>query len=300
MLCRDLIDHAGIEAIALFVQDVNSNVRHAFIEIYTLLLLSTRESVRLLPSAIILETQVSYLCRVLDSQSDMIRGKIYLLVALLCDIERNCLVSITATKLLHSLEHDADAPPSSSSDVFLRRCCGVLIGVLQSSMVVLTVALRDQLSAVHGRKHPSTAQARQLRPVVRQYSMVLAVAASPLFRKWIDWSELVYVFTDILECLPSLTNGHTCIEDAFEGAGLVVLQTSMAILEVLARQTAIFLSHHLIIAEGLLPSLAPLMASPDGNVRLTAVRVAADILVIFRMHTCTLFTRKIIIHNFVS
>uniref|UniRef100_A0A667ZRY0 Unc-51 like kinase 4 n=1 Tax=Myripristis murdjan TaxID=586833 RepID=A0A667ZRY0_9TELE len=124
--------------------------------------------------------------RCLDSPSTVTRAKSLLLLLLLIQDSTHTLLYCCQHRLVMYLERDLrKATPlreNHSQSGYLSQCLDLLIAYLTSTASLILDELLGALGGVVGRRHPSTAQSRQLKHILPTMSVVLDLLSSQVTR----------------------------------------------------------------------------------------------------------------------
>ncbi|KAM7420340.1 hypothetical protein PAMA_014859 [Pampus argenteus] len=133
--------------------------------------------------------------RCLESPSTVTRAKALLLLLLLIQDNAHTLLFCCQHRLVMYLERDLrKATPlreNPSQSGYLSQCVDLLIVYLSSTAPLILEDVLCALRGVIGRRHPSTAQSRQLKHTLPTMSVVLALFSSQVFRSQIVTEEFL-------------------------------------------------------------------------------------------------------------
>uniref|UniRef100_A0A668AKP8 Unc-51 like kinase 4 n=1 Tax=Myripristis murdjan TaxID=586833 RepID=A0A668AKP8_9TELE len=182
--------------------------------------------------------------RCLDSPSTVTRAKSLLLLLLLIQDSTHTLLYCCQHRLVMYLERDLrKATPlreNHSQSGYLSQCLDLLIAYLTSTASLILDELLGALGGVVGRRHPSTAQSRQLKHILPTMSVVLDLLSSQVTR------------TCLLMSFDSPLGAAVC-ED--------LIRTTLSIVEILSQHPALITIGYCTVSLLLSPPPSPLYRS---------------------------------------
>uniref|UniRef100_A0AAQ5WX73 Protein kinase domain-containing protein n=1 Tax=Amphiprion ocellaris TaxID=80972 RepID=A0AAQ5WX73_AMPOC len=218
-----VIDTCGPVAILETIGGAGARVQqHLLTAVATALLSSRIQTHRITQS----RDLVLKVLRCLESPSTVTRAKALLLLLLLMQDNTHTLLYCCQHRLVMYLERDLrKATPlreNPSQSGYLPQCLDALIVYLSSTAPVIMEDVLSVLRGVIGRKHPSTAQSKQLKHTLPTVSVVLELLSSQLAR-----------YVKVL--IGDMTQSSIC-ED--------LIRTTLSIVEVLSQHHALITPYH--------------------------------------------------------
>ena len=216
----------------------------------------------------------------------MIRGKAFVAVAAMSREHHVALLHCCQAKLVTYIERDTkrQTPLKGDNDSldYLRDCLRMCIqSVLQSAPKVIQ-NLIAALEAVSGRRHPSAAQSKELRSCIPLLSIVLHLVTSSIFRDAVVNESFVGNLGQLVAHVACIDAGTTSIGgtprvNTTDSLTNIVLST----VEAIAQHPSLLLQYRGLVIESVLPHLAALACSREGDVRMLCFKMFADIAAMF-------------------
>ncbi|KAM3873467.1 serine/threonine-protein kinase ULK4 [Diretmus argenteus] len=220
--------------------------------------------------------------RCLESPSTVTRAKALLLLLLLIQDNTHALLYCCQHRLVMYLERDLrKATPlreTSSQSGYLSQCLEPLIVYLASTAPLILEEVLGALGGVAGRRHPSTAQSRQLKHTLPTMSVVLDLLSSQVFRSQIVTEEFLAQIGVLLNYITSIESNETNLASAV-GAAVCeeLIRTTLSIVEVLSEHPALIITHHTTVVDTILPPLTTLALSRNVEWCVCVLRVLSEL-----------------------
>ncbi|XP_074510925.1 serine/threonine-protein kinase ULK4 isoform X2 [Sebastes fasciatus] len=220
--------------------------------------------------------------RCLESPSTVTRAKAILLLLLLIQDNTHTLLYCCQHRLVMHLERDLrKATPlreNPGQSGYLSQCLDLLIAYLSSTATLILEDVLCALRGVIGRRHPSTAQSRQLKHTLPTMSIVLELLSSQVFRCQIVTEEFLTQTGLLLNCISSIESNETNLTSAL-GAAVCeeLIRTSLSIVEVLSQHHALITPHHRAVVDAVLPPLTTLAFSRNVEWSVFVLRVLSEL-----------------------
>ena len=244
------------------------------------MLLSTRSQMRRLVQERDLITKGIHL---FDSPSMVIRGKAFLLVVALVRSNPEALLLCCQSRLVMHIERQMKRGTplkgvSPDNQGYLTQCQSLCVSAIVDAAPGILSDVLASLDAVRGRKHPSAAQAKKLRIHLPLLSIILHLVTSHVFRVQITHEEFLINIGMLLSHVTSIDSGTTSIGSAAgPNATEDLISVVLSITEAVTQHPPILLQYHIVVTEHVLPHLATLMSSSNGDTRVLSFRMFADV-----------------------
>ncbi|GLD48819.1 serine/threonine-protein kinase ULK4 isoform X4 [Lates japonicus] len=220
--------------------------------------------------------------RCLESPSAVTRGKALLLLLLLMQDNSHTLLYCCQHRLVMYLERDLrKATPlreNLSQSGYLSQCLDLVIVYLSSTAPLILEDVLCALKDVIGRRHPSTAQSRQLKHTLPTMSVLLELLSSQVFRSQIVIEEFLAQTGLLLNYITFIESSETNLASA---VGVAVceelIRTSLSIAEVLSQHHALITPHHSVVVDAILPPLTTLAFSRNVEWSVFVLRVLSEL-----------------------
>ncbi|XP_042280032.1 serine/threonine-protein kinase ULK4 isoform X1 [Thunnus maccoyii] len=220
--------------------------------------------------------------RCLETPSTVTRAKALLLLLLLIQDNTHTLLFCCQHRLVMYLERDLrKATPlreNPSQSRYLSQCVDLLIVYLSSTAPLILGDVLCALRGVIGRRHPSTAQSRQLKHTLPTMSVVLALLSSQVFRSQIVTEEFLAQIGLLLNYITSVESNETNLAS---GVGAAVceemIRTTLSIVEVLSQHHTLITPHHSAVVDAILPPLTTLAFSRNVEWSVFVLRVLSEL-----------------------
>ncbi|XP_029929010.1 serine/threonine-protein kinase ULK4 isoform X2 [Myripristis murdjan] len=223
--------------------------------------------------------------RCLDSPSTVTRAKSLLLLLLLIQDSTHTLLYCCQHRLVMYLERDLrKATPlreNHSQSGYLSQCLDLLIAYLTSTASLILDELLGALGGVVGRRHPSTAQSRQLKHILPTMSVVLDLLSSQVFRAQVVTKEFLAQIGVLLTYITSIESNETNLASAV-GAAVCedLIRTTLSIVEILSQHPALITIGYCTVVDAVLPPLMTLAFSRNVEWCVCVLRVLSELCVL--------------------
>ncbi|XP_055019949.1 serine/threonine-protein kinase ULK4 isoform X2 [Boleophthalmus pectinirostris] len=260
-----VIDVCGPAVILEAVGGAGARVQqHLLTALATALLTSKTHTHRITQS----QDLVLKVLRCLESPSTVTRAKASLLLLLLLQDSTQTLLYCCQHRLVMYLERDfrkaTALRENTAQSGYLSQCLKVMTAYLSNAAPQILDEVLCALKGVIGRKHPSTAQSRQLKQILPNLSIVLELLSSQVFRSHIVTEKFLVNTGQLLDHIISIDSNETNLASA---VGVTVcdalIRTSLSIVEVLSQHHALISPHHSTVVDNVLPPLMTLAFSKD-------------------------------------
>ena len=190
------------------------------------------------------------------------------------------------SKLVTYIERDTkrQTPVKADSELldYLRNCLNLCIQTVCHCVPKVITNLLVALQAVSGRKHPSAAQSKELKSCIPPLSIVLHLVTSNVFRERVVDESFVQNLGQLVAHVASMDRGTTSI-------GTTARQTTtdnltnivLSIIEAIAQHPSLLLQYRGLVIESVMPHLAVLTSSKEGDVRMFCFKMFADMAAMF-------------------
>ncbi|KAM8734994.1 serine/threonine-protein kinase ULK4 isoform 1-T2 [Acanthopagrus schlegelii] len=220
--------------------------------------------------------------RCLESPSTVTRAKASLLLLLLIQDNAHTLLFCCQHRLVMYVERDLrKATPlreNPSQSGYLSQCLDLLIVYMSNTAPLIMEDVLCALRGVIGRRHPSTAQSRQLKHTLPTMSIVLELLSSQVFRSQIVTEEFLAQIGLLLNYITSIESNETNLASAL-GAAVCeeLIRTSLSIVEVFSQHHALTSPHHSAVVNDILPHLTTLAFSRNVEWSVFVLRVLSEL-----------------------
>nr|XP_029133362.1 serine/threonine-protein kinase ULK4 [Labrus bergylta] len=220
--------------------------------------------------------------RCLESPSTITRAKTLLLLLLLIKDNTHILQYCCQHRLVMYLERDLrKATPlreNHGQSGYLSQCLDLLTVYLISSAPLILEDVLCALQGVIGRRHPSTAQSRQLKHTLPTMSVVLELVSSQVFRAQIVSEDFLAKTGSLLNYITSIESNEINLTIAL-GAAVCeeLIRTSLSIVEVLSQHHALITPQHNVVVDAILPPLTTLAFSRNVEWSVFVLRVLSEL-----------------------
>uniref|UniRef100_A0A671WX59 Unc-51 like kinase 4 n=1 Tax=Sparus aurata TaxID=8175 RepID=A0A671WX59_SPAAU len=220
--------------------------------------------------------------RCLESPSTVTRAKASLLLLLLIQDNTNTLLFCCQHRLVMYVERDLrKATPlreNPSQSGYLSQCLDLLIVYMSNTAPLIMEDVLCALRGVIGRRHPSTAQSRQLKHTLPTMSIVLELLSSQVFRSQIVTEEFLAQIGLLLNYITSIESNETNLASALgEAVCEELIRTSLSIVEVFSQHHALTSPHHSAVVTDILPPLTTLAFSRNVEWSVFVLRVLSEL-----------------------
>ncbi|XP_033625022.1 serine/threonine-protein kinase ULK4-like isoform X3 [Asterias rubens] len=284
---QSVIDKVGLpnilEALAVNI----TKVQQALVTMFAALLTEGSHLQRLIHD----KDFILRIMRLLDSPSTLIRAKTFLTVLEVTNTNLEMIHVACQARLVMYIEresrrqHSTGKSDSQAQANYMSKCLDLITNYLVEIIPQIYGDAVTSLNAVAGRKHPSTVQAKQLKTSLPLVPVALHLVTSQVFRVRIVGEKFLEDVGDLLAHVQSLDCGETSIEPAIGASGTTdFINTVLSILEAVAQHPSILMEHHNVIIENILPSLASLVSSENGDTRILCLRLFAEVTSLYLTH----------------
>ena len=256
-----------------------SKIQQSLVTMFVMLL-STRPQMRRLVQECDLITKGLHL---FESPSMVIRGKAFLLVLTMVQSSPEALLLCCQSRLVMHIERQMKRGTplkgeSRENRDYLMQCESLSVSAIVNAAPGILSDVLASLEAVQGRKHPSAGQAKQLRIHLPLLSIILHLVTSHAFRGHITNEEFLINVGLLLTHVISIDSGITSIGSAAgPDAAEDLISVVLSIAEAITQHPPILLEYHAVVTQHILPHLAALMSSSNGDTRVLSFRMFADV-----------------------
>uniref|UniRef100_A0A1I8H1B3 Protein kinase domain-containing protein n=1 Tax=Macrostomum lignano TaxID=282301 RepID=A0A1I8H1B3_9PLAT len=218
----------------------------------------------------------------LESPNPLNRAKAFLIVDSVVRNSPDSLNVCCNLRLLVYVERDSrrDTPGAGRGaagvelQAHLYHCLDLLVGTLCACVPGVTDQILAALDAVAGRKHPSNAQAKQLRQWLPLTSVLAQLSGSPALRSRIVQAPFLSFLGQLLSHCQALDCHKTVVEPAVSHEE--VITTALTIAESLVLHPNLLVGCGELVAKQLLPPLGGLIGSSVVETRVVAMKIFAE------------------------
>lgn len=281
---QSVIDTVGVTTILSTLSFGITRIQQAIVTMFGVLVSSGTFISRLVQD----KDFVQKLLRLLDSPSTVIRAKAFVVIHEVVKNNYEMLLQCCQLRLVMYIERDnrrqtpRDKKVDGSEAVeYISQCLEFLINYIVEVLPAVFKEILTALDSVNGRKHPNAVQAKQLKGTLPLISIVLHLVTSPVFRPRIVCVDFIQNLATLLSHVKSIETGETNIEAANADKGSITasefVNTSMSVLEGLSQHPVILAEYSQVILEKILPTLAALIGSQNGDTRAQSLRLFTEI-----------------------
>jgi len=276
---QHVIEKAGFKAVNAALSSSVSKIQQCLVTMFVLLL-STRPQMRRLVQERDLITKGLHL---FESPSMVIRGKAFLLVLNMVQSSPEALLMCCQSRLVMYIERQLKrgTPVKGESPEnrdYLMQCQSLCVSAIVDAAPGILSDVLASLDAVQGRKHPSAGQAKQLRIHLPLLSIILHLITSHAFRANVTDEGFLVSVGLLLSHVISIDSGITSIGSAAgPNAAEDLISVVLSIAEAITQHPPILLEYHAAVTQHILPHLAALMSSSNGDTRVLSFRMFADV-----------------------
>ncbi|XP_026149297.1 serine/threonine-protein kinase ULK4 isoform X2 [Mastacembelus armatus] len=279
-----VIDTCGPAAILEGVDGAGARVQqHLLTAMATALVASHIQTHRITQS----RDLVLKVLRCLESPSTLTRAKALLLLLILLQDNTHMLLYCCQHRLVMYLERDLrKATPLRESAIqsgYLSQGLDLMTRYLSSTAPLLLEEVLCALRDVIGRRHPSTAQSRQLKHTLPTMSVVLELLSSQVFRSKIVTEEFLAQIGLLLNYITSVESNETNLANAVAVCEELI-RTALSIVEVLSQHHALIAPHHCSVVDAILPPLTTLAFSTNVEWSVFVLRVLSELSLVLLVH----------------
>ncbi|XP_071163636.1 serine/threonine-protein kinase ULK4-like isoform X2 [Mytilus edulis] len=279
---QSVIDTVGVTTILSTLSFGITRIQQAIVTMFGVLIASGSFINRLVQDKDFLQK----LLRLLDSPSTVIRAKAFVVIHEVVKNNYDMLLQCCQLRLVMYIERDSrrqtprdkKAEGGTEAGEYMGQCLEFLINYVVEILPAVFKEILTSLDAVNGRKHPNAVQAKQLKGTLPLISIVLHLVTSPVFRPRIMCVEFIKNLSTLLSHVKSIETGETNIEAANGSiTASEFVNTSMSVLEGLSQHPVILAEYSEVILEKILPTLADLIGSQNGDTRALSLRLFTEV-----------------------
>ena len=274
-----MIEKAGFKAVSTALASSIPKIQQGLVTMFVVLL-SNRPQMRRLVQERDLATKGLHL---FESPSMVIRGKAFLLVLTLIQSSPEALLMCCQSRLVMYIERQLKRGTpikgeSRENRDYLVQCQNICMSAIVEAVPGILLDVLASLDAVQGRKHPSASHAKQLRTNLPLLSIILHLVTSHAFRSQVTNEEFLVNVGLLLSHVTSIDSGSTSIGSAAgPNAAEDLISVVLSIAEAITQHPPILLEYHAVVTQHILPHLAALMSSTNGDTRVLSFRMFADV-----------------------
>ncbi|XP_048734641.2 serine/threonine-protein kinase ULK4-like isoform X2 [Ostrea edulis] len=280
---QSVIDTVGMTTILSALSFGITRIQQSIVTMFGALIASGQHLNRMVQDKDFLQK----LIRLLDSPSVVIRAKAFVVIHEVVKNNYDLMLNSCQLRLVMYLERDSRRQTPRDGKVenngsdcgeYLMQCLDLLINHIVDVVPKLFKEIVSSLDAVMGRKHPNAVQAKQLRASLPLVHVFLHLVTSQVFRPKIVNEEFIKNLSSLLSHIRSIESGETNIEGA---SGAITpsefVTTTMSVLEGLSQHPQIIADYHQVTLENILPIIADLVLSQNGETRALSLRMFSEI-----------------------
>ena len=281
-LFQHVIDKAGLHAVLNCLVSGVTKVQQAIITMLAALVSRGAHTKRLIEDKEFVRKMMQFL----DSPSIVIRSKAFVAVAAMSRDHHIALLNCCQYKLVTYIERDTKRQTPMKTDaallMYLKDCLMLCVTAVYQCVPKVIHNLVVALEAVSGRRHPSAGQSKELRSRIPLLSIVLHLVTSHVFRQKIVDQSFLRNMGLLVAHVKSVDAGTTSIGSVTGTTGADDLtNVVLSIIEAIAQHPSLLLQHRALVVESVLPHLAALTSSKEGDVRMFCFKMFADIASMF-------------------
>ncbi|XP_038077861.1 serine/threonine-protein kinase ULK4-like [Patiria miniata] len=287
---QSVIDKVGLPNVLEALSVNITKVQQALVTMFAALLTEGSHLQRLVQDKNA-EDFILRIIRLLDSPSMLIRAKAFLVLLEVTNTNMDMIHVACQARLVMHIERDGRRQQTGGKSDnqgqanYLAKCLGLITNYLVDIIPQILGDAVSSLNAVAGRKHPSSVQAKQLKTSLPLVPVALHLVTSQVFRARIIGEKFLEDVGDLLAHVQSLDSGETSIEPAIGVSGTTdFINTVLSILEAVAQHPSILMDYHSVIIENILPALASLVSSDNGDTRIFCLRLFAETTSLYLTH----------------
>ncbi|KAL2083889.1 hypothetical protein ACEWY4_019407 [Coilia grayii] len=275
---QNVIDKVGLPALLGCLGSGVSRVQQHMLTMLAAILSSGVHSQRLLQD----KDFVMKIVRSLESPSAVIRAKAFLVLLQVLMQNRDVLLLCCNSRLVMYIERDIrKATPGKeqqSGNEYLSRCLGLFIRHLTQELPAILDDILFALDSIVGRKHPSPAQARQLKQNLPMMSVVLQLLTSQIFRPQVVTDQFLLKFGAILSHITAIDSSEMSLGSAIGAGGAEdLIRSTLAAVEAVTQHPALLTPHPHTVVDSILPPLTSLAFSRNVEWRIVSLRVLSEL-----------------------
>uniref|UniRef100_A0A8C9R016 Unc-51 like kinase 4 n=1 Tax=Scleropages formosus TaxID=113540 RepID=A0A8C9R016_SCLFO len=194
--------------------------------------------------------------RALESPFPMIRAKAFLVLLQVLSCSREVLLLCCNSRLVMYIERDirkaAPGREEQSSNEYLSKCLDLLIRHMVQELPVLLDEILSALGNIVGRKHPSGAQAKQLKQSLPMIAVLLHMLTSQIFRPQVVTEEFLCKFGKLLNYVKSIDSCETCLDGAIgQTPSEELIRNTLLAMEAITQHPPLLTPHHSTVSTAL-------------------------------------------------
>ncbi|XP_072572821.1 serine/threonine-protein kinase ULK4 isoform X2 [Paramormyrops kingsleyae] len=275
---QSVIDKAGLPTVLDGLACSISRVQQHLLTLFAALLSSGVNVQRLVQE----RELVLRVSRCLESPFPAVRAKAFLVLLQVLLHNREMLLLCCNSRLVMYIERDVrKAVPGReqpSANQHLSRCLQLLIRHIVRELPAVLDDILAALGSVAGRKHPSTAQAKQLKQCLPLVSVVLQVLTSQIFRPQVVTEDFLCKFGALLNCIKSVESCETSLDNAIgQMASEELIRNTLSAVEAITQHAVLLTPHYSTVVDFILPPLASLAFSNNVEWRIISLRVLSEV-----------------------
>lgn len=294
---QSVIDTVGLSTLLSALSFGITRIQQSIVTMFGALIVSGASLNRLMQDKDFLQK----ILRLLESPSTVIRAKGFIVLHELVKNNHDVLLNSCQLRLVMYIERDGrrQTPRDTKTDSaesfeYLNRCLDLLINYISDCVPNIMNEILSSLEAVSGRKHPNTVQAKQLKNSLPLIHIFMHLVTSQVFRPKVVNVEFVKGLSSLLTHVKRIEAGDTNIESA---SGVIAVgefvNTVMSVVEGISQHPALLMEHGQVVMETILPTLAELVISQNGDTRALALSLFSEIATVFLTQDTVAATGKI-------
>ncbi|KAM9488268.1 serine/threonine-protein kinase ULK4 [Clarias gariepinus] len=275
---QSVIDKVGLPSIlSCFVSGI-SRVQQHMLTMFAAMLASGAHLHRLIQD----KDFVVKIIRSLESPSSVIRAKAFLVLLQVLMNNREMLLLCCNSRLVMYIERDTrKATPGKeqqSGNEYLSKCLSLFIHHTVRELPAILDDILTALGSIVGRKHPSTAQTRQLKQSLPMTVVVLNLLSSQIFRPQVVNEEFLIKFGMLLNHITSIDSNETSLVNSVGPTpSEELIRNTLSAVEAISQHPALLSRYHCTVVDSILPPLASLAFSKNVEWSIASLRVLSDI-----------------------
>ncbi|KAI5618130.1 serine/threonine-protein kinase ULK4 [Silurus asotus] len=275
---QSVIDKVGLPSILGSLASGISRVQQHLLTMFAAMLASGAHLQRLIQD----RDFVVRIIRSLESPSSVIRAKAFLVLLQVIMNNRESLLLCCNSRLVMYIERDTrKATPGKeqqSGNEYLSKCLAIFIRHTVRELPAILDDILTALGSIVGRKHPSTAQTRQLKQSLPMTAVVLNLLSSQIFRPQVVNEEFLIKFGALLNHITSIDSNETSLGSSVgPSASEELIRNTLSAVEAISQHPTLLSRYHCTVVDSILPPLASLAFSKNVEWRIVSLRVLSDI-----------------------
>ncbi|NWR91577.1 ULK4 kinase, partial [Furnarius figulus] len=274
---QSVIEKVGLTAVLNSLANGICKIQQCMLTMFSAMLSSGIHPQRLIQE----KDFVTTFFRLLESPSTFIRAKAFLVLLQVLIHNREMLLLSCQARLVMYIERDSrkttPGKEQQGGSEYLSKCLDLLIYHIVQELPGILGDILSALRNVSGRKHPSTAQAKQLKMCLPMMPVVLHLVTSQVFRAQIVTKEFLFSYGTLLEFIRSIDSGETNLDRAIgQAASEELIKTALLTFEAVTEHPSLLTVHHLTVEDCILPPLVSLVHSQNVEWRLFSLRLLSE------------------------